>query len=251
VRVTPTTFTGSVTATVTLGSIVHRVRLHLRRGSATATLPIDGTGHFGVTVDTAGSGTWAATRTVTGGAARGRTLRGGSRGADVAGVLRRLDDLGFHTPNHGTRYTFAVSEVVLAFQKAHGLPRTYVWSSREWSALAKAHAQQPMDPNDHALHIEVSKHRQILQLVDHDVVIGTIAVSTGATGNTPVGTFHVYQKGGSHLPNFMGFHGNFGIHGYSPVPSFPASHGCVREPIWASHWTYSHAKIGTPVHVHP
>ena len=48
----------------------------------------------------------------------------------------------------------------------------------------------------------------------------------------------------------MTFHGGFAIHGFSPVPAYPASHGCVREPIWAADWTYEQTPVGTPVDVY-
>ena len=48
----------------------------------------------------------------------------------------------------------------------------------------------------------------------------------------------------------MGFIGDFAIHGYAPVPPYPASHGCVREPIWACYWVYDHSWVGeTALHL--
>ena len=108
------------------------------------------------------------------------------------------------------------------------------------------------------LHIEVDKTRQILQLVRDGKVTGTLHVSTGATGNTPVGRWNVLWKapfthtwlGPAILYRTMTFHGGFAIHGFSPVPAYPASHGCVREPIWAANWTYDQTPVGTPVDVY-
>ncbi len=89
-------------------------------------------------------------------------------------------------------------------------------------------------------------------------VTGTLHVSTGATGNTPVGHWSVLWKapsthtwlGPAILWRTMTFHGGFAIHGFSPVPAYPASHGCVREPIWAANWTYEQTPVGTPVDVY-
>ena len=62
-----------------------------------------------------------------------------------------------------------------------------------------------------------------------------VHVSTGATGNTPLGTWRVYRK----VTGFdwvlwypMYFLRGFAIHGYPSVPAYPASHGCVRVPMW-------------------
>ena len=96
-------------------------------------------------------------------------------------------------------------------------------------------------------HIEVDKTRQILMVVTNGKVTGVIPVSTGATGNTPVGHWRVLWKapatstwlGSAILYRTLTFHGGFAIHGFSPVPAYPASHGCVREPLWAADWTYT------------
>ena len=61
------------------------------------------------------------------------------------------------------------------------------------------------------------------------------AVSTGATGNTPVGTWRVYREVFGWdwiLYHPMYFLRGFAIHGYPEVPMWPASHGCVRVPLW-------------------
>jgi lipoprotein-anchoring transpeptidase ErfK/SrfK len=69
-----------------------------------------------------------------------------------------------------------------------------------------------------------------------------VHVSTGATGNTPLGLWHVYLKvpGWNSVlwyPSF--FLRGFAIHGYPEVPAYPASHGCVRIPMWIAPALYS------------
>ena len=34
------------------------------------------------------------------------------------------------------------------------------------------------------------------------------------------------------------------------VPTYNASHGCARVPMWSATWVYSKADIGTTVHVY-
>ena len=95
-------------------------------------------------------------------------------------------------------------------------------------------------------------------IVQNGKVTGTLHVSTGLTGNTPVGHWKVLWKapfthtwlGPAILFRTLTFHGGFAIHGFSPVPAYPASHGCVREPIWAADWTYEQTPVGTPVDVY-
>ena len=85
-------------------------------------------------------------------------------------------------------------------------------------------------------HIEVSKPLQVLFVVRGGRVILVSHVSTGATGNTPAGRWHVYSKVPGWLPDGMFdssfFLRGFAIHGYPTVPFYPGSHGCVRVPLW-------------------
>jgi L,D-transpeptidase catalytic domain/Putative peptidoglycan binding domain len=181
----------------------------------------------------------------------------GSHGPAVIGLKRRLASLTFHQDDLSATWSAETSDAVLAFQKAEGLPRTSLADRATIARLASATAPKPRY-SGHGLHIEVDKTRQILMLVRNGKVTGTLHVSTGATGNTPVGHWKVLWKapfthtwlGPAILWRTLTFHGGFAIHGFSPVPAYPASHGCVREPIWAANWTYEQTPVGTPVDVY-
>jgi lipoprotein-anchoring transpeptidase ErfK/SrfK len=180
----------------------------------------------------------------------------GARGEAVAGMKRRLAALAFHQATLEPAWTSDTFDVVLAFQKAFGLPRT---GSADRATLLRLAKASPLVPRVRAkdTHIEIDKTRQILVLVTRGEVTGVIPVSTGATGNTPVGHWHVLWKapatstwlGSAILYRTLTFHGGFAIHGYSSVPAYPASHGCVREPIWAADWTYAQTPVGESVYV--
>ena len=94
----------------------------------------------------------------------------------------------------------------------------------------------------------------MLFLVRDGQVSLIVPVSTGATGNTPVGLWHVYSR----VPGYNAeqmyyssfFVGAFAIHGYHSVPPYPASHGCVRIPMWLAHGLYSRWGLGTTVYVY-
>ncbi len=53
---------------------------------------------------------------------------------------------------------------------------------------------------------------------------------------------------GAKMPYFLRFHGGYGLHA-GRVPSYPASHGCVRLPSWMAPHFFEHAQLGTPVSV--
>jgi hypothetical protein len=181
----------------------------------------------------------------------------GSQGAAVLGLERRLASLSYHQDDLSSTWSEQTSDAVLAFQKAEGLPRTALADRGTLARLAVAGLPKARYGGK-GLHIEVDKTRQILQLVRDGKVTGTLHVSTGATGNTPVGRWDVLWKapfthtwlGPAILFRTMTFHGGFAIHGFSPVPAYPASHGCVREPMWAANWTYEQTPVGTPVDVY-
>jgi lipoprotein-anchoring transpeptidase ErfK/SrfK len=46
------------------------------------------------------------------------------------------------------------------------------------------------------------------------------------------------------------FIGGYATHGYNPVPTYNASHGCVRNPIPFSRYIYNWINIGDPMHVY-
>ena len=109
----------------------------------------------------------------------------------------------------------------------------------------------PRDRSD-GFHIEVDQTRQVLVTVRDGQAENIIHVSTGKP-STPTrdGSFHVYSKlaGFSpkqlYYPSF--FDGERAIHGWTDVPTYAASHGCVRIPYWVTLWMFDQDPIGTPV----
>ena len=103
-------------------------------------------------------------------------------------------------------------------------------------------------------HIEVSKPLQVLFVVRSGQVILVSHVSTGATGNTPVGRWHVYSKVPGWLPDGMFdssfFLRGFAIHGYPTVPFYPGSHGCVRVPVWLAPRIYQYDPPGSTIYIY-
>jgi peptidoglycan hydrolase-like protein with peptidoglycan-binding domain len=178
-------------------------------------------------------------------------LRIGSRGPSVYGLEQRLHELHFALGTVGGYYGFDTSDAVVAFQKLHGLPRTGSVDGRFWREVGLAHVPVPRYGGTH---VEVSKERQVLFIVRDGQVTLVVPVSTGATGNTPVGLWHVYSK----VPGFNAkemyyssfFIGGFAIHGYHSVPAYPASHGCVRIPLWIAPRVYSLIDYGEAVYVY-
>jgi lipoprotein-anchoring transpeptidase ErfK/SrfK len=174
----------------------------------------------------------------------------GSRGPSVRELERRLAELRMALPGVDDRYDLETYQAVLAFQKLHGLRATGRVDAATWSALHRARAPRPRHAGSH---IEVSKGRQLLFVVRNGAVTDVVHVSTGATGNTPIGRWQVYRK----VPGWdwvlwypLYFLRGFAIHGYPSVPAYPASHGCVRVPMWIAPKIYAGAPYGQAVYVY-
>jgi hypothetical protein len=259
VRVQPATWSGRITVRARVGDAGAGVRrARVRKGRARLTVPAPTVGRMRVDVEVPVSGAFAATTAGASFKTHGRRLAAGSSGADVRALLRGLERLGFHTPGISSHLSVQATDAIVAFQKAYRLPRTYVFDGDDWRRFAKARRVRPRSRRPR-LHIEIDKARQILMVVRKGRVVHILPTSTGATGNTPEGKWKIRWKalatstwlGSATLFRTMTFKGNeFAIHGFSPVPPFPASHGCARIPLWAADWLYRQSPVGEAVDVY-
>ena len=46
------------------------------------------------------------------------------------------------------------------------------------------------------------------------------------------------------------YDGNYATHGYSSVPTYPASHGCIRNPIPYAVYIYNWIELGDTMYVY-
>ena len=116
----------------------------------------------------------------------------GGRGPSVLALERRLARLRYALRSVDTLYGTDTLEAVTAFQKVHRLARTGRVDAGLWRLLLRAGIPEPRSRGFD--HIEVDKTRQVLLDVRDGRVARVVHVSTGATGNTPLGTWRVYRK---------------------------------------------------------
>jgi N-acetylmuramoyl-L-alanine amidase len=160
-------------------------------------------------------------------------LQMGSYGPAVLALKQRLWELRYALPSIDAGFGYGTYEAVMAFQKVHWMPRTGRVDEAFWRALWRASSPRPRVPSGD--YLEVDKSRQVVMEVRDGKVERVIHASTGSTGNTPVGTWRVYREVFGWdwvLYHPMYFLRGFAIHGYPSVPPWPASHGCVRVPMW-------------------
>ncbi|MGZ8691385.1 MAG: L,D-transpeptidase family protein [Gaiellaceae bacterium] len=184
-------------------------------------------------------------------------LAPGARGVAVSQLGGQLRRLHYAAPS-GPSFDGRMLDAVYAFQKVHGLPRTGVVDARFWRALSNPRVTIPRFAQP-AGHIEVNKGLQVLYVVHGSRVALIVPISTaGVTGTfTPVGRFAVYRKVGGFDPSPLGtlydplyFTGGYAIHGNPSVPPYPASHGCVRIPMWLAPHLYRTVPYGETVYVY-
>jgi PKD repeat protein len=181
----------------------------------------------------------------------------GSRGAAVAQLASRLHELHYAAP-FTTSFDPRVLDAVYAFQKVQDLPRTGVVDPAFWHRLSA-----PRRPVPHyaqpASHIEIDKPHQVLYVVRGQRVALIVPVSTAGLAGyyTPVGRFSIYRKVTGFDPSPLGtlydpmyFTGGYAIHGNPSVPPYPASHGCVRVPMWIAPYLYETNPYGETVYVY-
>lgn len=186
--------------------------------------------------------------------------------AEVKAAERRLSDLGYWTGPVDGVFDEASRSALIAFQKWEGRAVTSRLTREELEAMSNAVAPTPRDGGYE--HVEVDVDRQVLMLVGEDGTIRVLPVSTGSdkqfldqgqtsVAYTPRGRFVVYDKsygwengdlGSVYYANYIS--GGVAIHGFLTVPTAPASHGCIRIPMFAAREVSRLLPVGTIVLVY-
>ena len=195
------------------------------------------------------------------------TLQAGSSGRQVVYLQRRLTQVGYPVKGVDGAFGERTQQGVYAFQKVHGLERDGVVSPKEMSAVAVARRPTVRKRNVKR-YIEVDISRQVLFEVKRRRVFKVLPVSTGNEkfykqdgvkykAHTPRGSFRLERKISGWRKSRLGrlwypsyFTGGYAIHGSPNVPVFPASHGCVRIPMWLTKDFNRRNPIGRRVFVH-
>jgi putative cell wall-binding protein len=183
------------------------------------------------------------------------TLSQGSSGAEVLWIEQRLTDLSYRPGPIDGVYDKRTYQAVLAFQKWEGLARDGVVGVNVWSRIVVAGRPTPSKGGS-GTWLEVNKAKQVLLYVQDGLVLRTLPVSTGSASVgivTPSRTYTIYAKspkwdGPRYKPLYL--RGILAIHGYPSVPPWPASHGCVRVPLWDMDEFYPLIPVGTKVYVY-
>jgi hypothetical protein len=234
---------------------IGRVRAVIRNGRVSAKLPVRGVGRFDARLVLPARGGFHSVRfSPLVFKVRGERVGSGSSRQWNRSLRAALRFRGVYTPG-GSSYDSRMGEAVIAFHKAYGRARTSTFEASDWKRLTRARIQ--VRDRSRGLHIEIDKGRQILMQVRDGKATMVVHVSSGASGNTPAGRWKVQWKGNwvpslydSLLYKSMAITGAYAIHGYPSVPTSPASHGCVRVPMWIAAKLYARSPVGTPIYIY-
>jgi L,D-transpeptidase catalytic domain len=179
----------------------------------------------------------------------------GDRGPAVRLVQSRLARLRYAVARSG-RFDASTARAVVAYRKVRGWSRVGIASRDVVRGLLAGRGGFKARYPGHGKHVEADLSRQVLVLLRGRRVHRIYSTSSGAAVTpTVLGRFRVYRRtfgtnalGMVHTSYFIG---GYAIHGYHSVPTFPASHGCLRVPIPNALSIYRWLSFGDRVDVYP
>jgi hypothetical protein len=152
-------------------------------------------------------------------------------------------------------YDSATGRAVLAYHKVNDESRTEKATKGMFKKLAKGKGGFKLKHPGAGKHVEADISRQVMVLAKHGEAKEIYTISSGkATTPTILGKFRFYRKEpgfNSHAMYYsVYFKGGYATHGYASVPDYPASHGCLRNPIPDSHHIYNWIDLGDVIYVY-
>lgn len=171
---------------------------------------------------------------------------------ELSEARRRLLELGYWVEMTSAKAGHdSFRYALVAFQKVEGLKPTGRLTMADLHALRAASRPRPRSTS--GAHVEIDLERQVLFLVnERGEVERVLPVSSGNNkpfesegwerdAITPIGRYFIQRKiagwrqsplGEMYYPNYI--LGGLAIHGSPSVPPYPASHGCIRIPMFAA-----------------
>lgn len=180
----------------------------------------------------------------------------GSGGLRVHYLQRRLRALGYAVPFSG-RFDDATARAVVTYRKVNGMRRTRSASHRIYFQLARGRGAFRAKFPGHGRHAEADLAKQVLALINSGGRVYRVYPISSGKPSTPtvLGSFSVisktpgYNSLGMLNSNYFAA-GGYAVHGYHDVPTYAASHGCIRAPIPDAGFLYRWLTYGTRVDVY-
>jgi L,D-transpeptidase catalytic domain/Putative peptidoglycan binding domain len=183
------------------------------------------------------------------------SLAPGAQGESVRVLQSELNALHYVVSLSGT-FDEATARAVIAYRKMAGLERVPFTNSRMFQLLRFGAGNFHVRYRSDGRHVEADLTRQVLAEIEAGGRVHALYEISSGKPETPtvIGRFRVYEK----TPGFNAkgmldsnyFIAGYAIHGYAEVPTFAASHGCLRVPIPNAASIFAWVQMGTPVDVY-
>jgi len=179
----------------------------------------------------------------------------GARGQSVRLLQSELDVLHYAVPLSGV-LDEGTGRALIAYRKMTGLERIPYAGRLLFQRLARGAGSFHVRYLRDGRHVEGDLTRQVLAEIEPGGRVRTIYTMSSGKPSTPtvIGRFRVYSKTpGTNSEGMVDsnyFIRGYAIHGYAEVPTYAASHGCLRVPIPDAAAIYAWVREGTPVDVY-
>lgn len=178
----------------------------------------------------------------------------GTRSPFVQLVQQKLAALGFAVPRSGV-YDAGTGRAVEAHRKVLGMSRLQTLDAAEVDKLLRGQGGFKVRYPQHGRHVEAHLGQQVLALIENGKVVRAYTTSSGASVTpTVLGTYRFYWKqpgvNNREMVHSSYFIRGYAIHGYKSVPTYPASHGCLRVPIPDALNIYNWVRLGDQIDVY-
>jgi hypothetical protein len=179
----------------------------------------------------------------------------GARGPGVWLLQSKLSALHYAVPLNGV-FDEGTGQAVVAYRKLTGLARVPSTDAQLFHLLQRGAGSFRVRYRGDGRHVEADLLRQVLAEIEPGGRVRRIYTISSGKPSTPtvLGRFRVYSKTpGTNAKGMVDsnyFIRGYAIHGYPEVPTYAASHGCLRVPIPDAPAIYAWVQIGMPVDVY-
>jgi peptidoglycan hydrolase-like protein with peptidoglycan-binding domain len=179
----------------------------------------------------------------------------GDTGQSVLLLQRELTALHYAVPLTGM-FDEGTGQALIAYRKMNGLERVAAAGPRVFSLLSRRAGAFHVRYLGDGRHVEANLGKQVLAEIEPGGRVYRIYTISSGKPSTPtvLGRFQVYLKtpgeNSEGMVDSNYFIRGYAIHGYAEVPTYAASHGCLRVPVPDAPAIYAWVRVGTPVDVY-
>jgi peptidoglycan hydrolase-like protein with peptidoglycan-binding domain len=179
----------------------------------------------------------------------------GVRDESVRVLQSELEALHYAVPLSGV-FDEGTGQALIAYRKMVGLERIAYAGSQVFVRLQRGEGAFRVRYRQDGRHVEADLTKQVLAEIEPGGRVYRIYTTSSGKPSTPtvIGRFRVYEKtpgeNSEGMVDSNYFIRGYAIHGYAEVPTYAASHGCLRVPIPDAPSIYAWVREGTPVDVY-